>query len=313
LVHIHNLHGYWINQKKILIGLAELDIPIVWTLHDYWPITGHCAYFEESGCEKWRVTCEDCPQIGRYPKSYLDNSTKNFLEKQSIYDELENLHIVTVSEHSRNLVKDSILERFPVTTIYNSVDTSIFRPVAPAMKFSGKIVVGSVAKVWDDRKGLADILKVRSRLSDSYVFLVVGLTKNQIRRVPPGVVGIPSVSVPGDLAALYSSMDVFFNPSAEETFGLTSIEAMACGIPAVLYGVSASMEIQPDFMHRGIAERHHYDDTAEKIAEIATSVTPELKESLVRYVSQKFSRDAFLSAYYGLYTKIQSVQSGSFS
>ena len=304
LVHIHNLHGYWINQKNILSGLAELDIPIVWTLHDYWPITGHCAYFEESGCEKWRVNCGDCPQIARYPKSHIDNSAENLLEKRSIYDELDNLHIVTVSEHSRKLVEESILGRFPVTTIYNSVDTSIFRPVAPAMQFSGKIVVGCVAKVWDERKGLADILEVRSHLSDSYVFLVIGLTKSQMRRLPPGVVGIPSISVPGDLAALYSSMDVFFNPSSAETFGLTSIEAMACGVPAVLYDVSASKEIQPDFMHRGIAERHHHGDTAEIIGEIANSVTPELTESLVRYVSQKFSRDAFLNAYYGLYSRI---------
>ncbi len=132
-----------------------------------------------------------------------------------------------------------------------------------------------------------------------------------MRRLPPGVVGIPSISVPADLAALYSSMDVFFNPSAEETFGLTSIEAMACGIPAVLYDVSASTEIQPDFMHRGIAQRHHYGDTAEIIVEIANSVTPELTESLVRYVSQKFSRDAFLSAYYGLYSRIELAHSGT--
>lgn len=306
LVHIHNLHGYWINQRDILIGLAELDIPVVWTLHDYWPITGHCAYFEESGCEKWRTNCQDCPQIRRYPKSYIDNSAKNFLDKQSIYGELDNLHVVTVSEHSRKLVEASILKRFPVTTIYNSVDTSIFKPVAPAMQFNGKIVVGSVAKVWDERKGLADILEVRRRLGDSYVFLVIGLTKNQIRRLPPGVVGIPSISVPEDLAALYSSMDVFFNPSSEETFGMTNIEAMACGIPVVLYDVSASREIQPDFMHRGIAERRHYADTAEIIGEIANSVTPQLTESLARYVSKKFSRDAFLNGYYGLYSSIES-------
>jgi putative colanic acid biosynthesis glycosyltransferase len=216
-----------------------------------------------------------------------------------------------VSEHSRTLVEESILGRFPVTTIYNSIDTSIFRPVAPAMQFSGKIVVGCVAKIWDERKGLADILKVRSLLNDSYVFLVIGLTKNQIRRMPPGVVGIPSISAPADLAALYSSMDVFFNPSSEETFGLTSIEAMACGIPAVLYDVSASREIQPDFMHRGIAERHHYGDTAEIISEIANSVTPELTESIVRYVSKNFSRDAFLSADYGLYSRIALANSGA--
>ena len=307
LVHIHNLHGYWVNQKKILTGLAELGIPVVWTLHDYWPITGHCAYFEKVGCEKWRVRCENCPQIDRYPKSYIDGSTKNFLEKQSIYDELDNLHIVTVSEHSRKLVEESILGRFPATTIYNSIDTSIFRPVAPAMKFDGKIVVGCVAKIWDERKGFDDILKVRDLLDDSYVLLVIGLTRNQMRRLPPGVVGVPQVLVPEDLAALYSSMDVFFNPSSEETFGMTTVEAMACGVPVVLYDVAASREIQPEFMGRGIVERYQHSDTAHIIREIANDVTREMADSLVQYVGKKFSRDAFLNAYYGLYSKMVSL------
>ena len=303
LVHIHNLHGYWINQRKILVGLAELDIPTVWTQHDYWPITGHCAYFEKVGCEKWRVGCRDCPQIRRYPKSYMDGSAKNFSEKQSIYDELNNLHIVAVSEHSKKLLGKSILARFPVTTIYNSIDTSTFKPVAPAMKFEGKSVVGCVAKIWDERKGLDDILKVRDLLSDSFILLVVGLTKNQIRRLPPGIVGVSPVLVPEELVALYASMDVFFNPSSEETFGMTTVEAMACGIPVVLYDVSAGREIQPGFMNRGIVGRHSYSDAAEAIGEIANEVTPALKDSLIRYVAEKFSRDTFLNAYYELYSR----------
>lgn len=301
LVHIHNLHGYWINQRKILVGLAELDIPTVWTQHDYWPITGHCAYFEKVGCEKWRVACRDCPQIRRYPKSYMDGSAKNFSDKQSIYDELNNLHIVAVSEHSKKLLGKSILARFPVTRIYNSIDTSTFKPVAPAMKFDRKIVVGCVARKWDERKGLGDILKVRDLLSDSFILLVVGLTKNQIWRLPPGIVGVSPILVPEELAALYASMDVFFNPSSEETFGMTTVEAMACGIPVVLYDVSASREIQPEFMNRGIVGRHSYSDAAEAIEEVAKEVTPALKDSLIRYVAEKFSRGAFLDAYYGLY------------
>ena len=64
-------------------GLAKLDIPMVCTLHDYWPITGHYAYSEEAGCEKCRIHCEDCLPIGRHPQSYIDSPAKNFLEKQS--------------------------------------------------------------------------------------------------------------------------------------------------------------------------------------------------------------------------------------
>ncbi len=116
--------------------------------------------------------------------------------------------------------------------------------------------------------------------------------------------GIPQTLVPEEMAALYSCMDVFFNPSSEETFGMTTIEAMACGVPVVLYDVSASREIQPEFMNLGIVERHNYSDAAKAIGEIARQVTPALKDSLVRYVAEKFSRDAFLSAYYRLYTRL---------
>jgi putative colanic acid biosynthesis glycosyltransferase len=304
LIHLHNLHGYWINSRDILVGIAELGIPIVWTLHDYWPITGHCAYFEQVGCVKWRVGCQDCPQIRRYPKSFMDRSEKNYFEKRSVYNELSNLHIVAVSKHSEKLIGNSILAQFPLTTIYNSIDTKIFRPVAPAMKFEGQTVIGCVAKVWDERKGLDDILKVRDVLGESFVLLVVGLAKNQIRYLPPGIIGIPPTNSAEELAALYSSMDVFFNPSSEETFGLTTLEAMACGVPAVIYDVSASREIQPKFMDRGIVELRHYGDVVAAIEEITNVVTPALKESLVRYVAEKFSRDTFLSDYYALYSRL---------
>jgi len=304
LVHIHNLHGYWINQRDILIGLTALNIPVVWTLHDYWPITGHCAYFERAGCEKWQVSCGDCPQSRHYPKSYMDRSVKNFFEKQSNYGSLKNFHLVTVSKHSENLLGKSILAGLPTTTVYNSIDTATFRPVKPAMTFDGKCVVGCVAKIWDERKGLDDIFKVRERLGDSFIFLVVGLTKKQIRSLPSGVVGVPPVTTPEEMAALYSCMDVFFNSSSEETFGMTTVEAMACGVPVVLYDVSATREIQPEFMTHGIVRPHGYNDAAGAIEKIANEVTPDLKESLVNYVADRFSRDVFLNEYYGLYRKI---------
>jgi glycosyltransferase involved in cell wall biosynthesis len=300
LVHIHNLHGYWINHRQILVGLAQLNIPTVWTLHDYWPITGHCAYFENVGCKKWQVGCRDCPQIRHYPKSYMDGSDRNFSEKKSVYDELSNLHIVAVSEHSRKIIGKSILASFPVTTIYNSIDTSVFWPATAALQFPGKTVVGCVAKKWDERKGLDDVIKLRKLLNESFIVLVVGLTGQQIRQLPPGIVGAPPTMSLEKLRALYSSMDVFFNPSREETFGMTTIEAMACGVPVVLYNVSANCEIQPEFMGIGIVENRNVGQAARAIMTIVTDADRLLRESLVQYVAEKYSLDTFLSAHYQL-------------
>ena len=304
LVHIHNLHGYWINQERLLLGLSELKIPIVWTLHDYWPVTGHCAYFEKVQCEKWRSECGNCPQIRDYPKSYMDRSARNFLGKKDIYEALGQLHVVTVSDHSRQIIGNSILSRFPASTIYNSVDTSVFKRTDMPAKFPGKVVVGCVARYWDERKGLDDIIHLRKLLDESFILLVVGLNRKQIRSLPAGIVGLPPTLSQEELAGLYSSMNIFFNSSREETFGMTTVEAMACGVPVVLYDVSANREIQPDFMRSSIVENRNLREVAHAIKTQAADANTLLSESLIQYVAKKFSRTSFLRSYYGLYVKL---------
>jgi glycosyltransferase involved in cell wall biosynthesis len=304
LVHVHNLHGYWINQRKLLFGLSELNIPVVWTLHDYWPITGHCAYFEKVNCDKWSTGCENCPQTRDYPKSYTDRSIQNFARKKAIYDVLGNVHVVTVSNHSKKIIGNSILSGFPATTIYNSVDTSIFKPTDMATSFPGKAVVGCAARYWDERKGLDDVIELRKLLDESFILLVIGLNKKQIRDLPPGIVGLPPSVSQEEMAALYSSMDIFFNSSREETFGMTTVEAMACGVPVVLYDVSANREIQPEFMRSNMVENRNLSEVADVIMALAAEADGSLKESLIHYVAEKFSRTSFLRSYYGLYHKL---------
>jgi glycosyltransferase involved in cell wall biosynthesis len=304
LVHIHNLHGYWMNQGVLLRGLVDLGIPIVWTLHDYWPVTGHCVFFEKADCEKWRFGCGDCPQIRDYPQSYSDRSSRNYRCKQSLYGQLDRLHIVAVSRHAQHLIQKSILSKFPITAIYNAVETRVFRPVDASFRSPGSKVVGCVARHWDERKGLSDILKLRELLDESFSILVVGLKPAQIRELPSGIVGMPATMSPEELAGLYSSMDVFFNPSREETFGLTTVEAMACGVPVVLYDVSATREIQPEITRNGIVEPKDVRAAARQIRDLAERKTPNLKAALIKHVESSFSVNSFLSKHYALYEQM---------
>ena len=304
LVHIHNLHGYWMNQGVLLRGLVDLGIPIVWTLHDYWPVTGHCAFFEKADCEKWRFGCRDCPQIRDYPRSYTDRSSRNYEFKRSLYGQLDRMHIVAVSRHAQRLIEKSILSEFPITAIHNAVETRVFRPVDATFSSPKSKVVGCVARHWDQRKGLSDILKLRALLDESFSILVVGLTPVQIRELPSGIVGVPATMSPEELAGLYSSMDVFFNPSREETFGLTTVEAMACGVPVVLYDVSATREIQPEITRSGIVEPKDIRAAARQISEFANRKPPHLKAALIEHVESRFSVNSFLSKYYALYQQM---------
>lgn len=77
LIHLHNIHGYYLNYSTLFNYLSIANIPIVWTLHDCWSFTGHCTYFDYIGCKKWEIQCHNCPQIKSYPESlFIDRSKR---------------------------------------------------------------------------------------------------------------------------------------------------------------------------------------------------------------------------------------------
>ena len=80
IIHLQNIHGYYLNYPLLFEYLAAREIPVVWTLHDCWSLTGHCIWFEYAGCERWKTGCHaPCPGRGTYPKSMLwDSSEKNY-------------------------------------------------------------------------------------------------------------------------------------------------------------------------------------------------------------------------------------------
>ena len=100
IIHLHNLHGYYLNVEVLFKYLKEeYKGKIIWTLHDCWAFTGHCPHYSFVKCDKWQTQCFNCPEKKRYPSScFKDNSYKNYLRKKSAFCGLDNLTIVTVSE-----------------------------------------------------------------------------------------------------------------------------------------------------------------------------------------------------------------------
>ena len=237
------------NIELLFNYIREHNINVVWTLHDCWPMTGHCAWFDMCGCEKWKTGCFNCEQLGTYPASKgFDNSEWNWNKKKTLFTGL-NLTIVTPSQWLKDIVMNSYLKNYRCEVINNGIDLDIFKPVGNSEiektreKYdldARKIVLG-VASEWTPRKGLLDFIKLSEMLQDVQ-FVVVGLTERQIKEMPPNTKGIKRTENQRELAALYTIADVFFNPTYEDNFPTTNLEALACGTPVITYDTGGSPE-----------------------------------------------------------------------
>lgn len=248
IIHLHNIHGYYLNYEILFSFLKEYNKPIVWTLHDCWSYTGHCAYFDYVGCEKWKTTCFECPQKNKYPISILmDNSKDNFQRKRASFTSLDNIVIVTVSEWLRRITKDSFLKKFTVEKISNGINLQIMNPTESDLRekyqLENKKILLGVASVWDERKGLDTFIELEKRLPEEYKIVLVGLNKKQKENVSNNILAIDRITNPIELAKWYTTVDIFVNTSVEETMGLTTVEAMACGTPVIVMNTTASPEL----------------------------------------------------------------------
>ena len=241
LIHLHNIHGYYLNYRLLFDFLKKRGCPVVWTFHDCWPMTGHCSNFQNPSCGKWIAGCRNCSQLHDYPASWLrDRSYRNFIEKgQAFQSIVQQLTIVTVSEWLNKTVRNSFLSEANIITIHNGIDLTVFRPYPSDC--SEKIILG-IANVWTEKKGIEEFSYLRKHLPENYKIILVGLTQKQIRDLPPGITGIGRTANQQELARLYSMASVFVNPTKEETLSLTNIEAQACGTPVVCYAAGGTPE-----------------------------------------------------------------------
>jgi len=248
LIHLHNIHGYYINIEILFNYLKESKKTVVWTLHDCWPFTGHCSYFDRASCERWQNECHNCPLKNGYPSSWiLDNSRNNYRRKKELFTGIYDLTIVTPSEWLASHVRQSFLNEYPVRVINNGVDLNVFKPVDPSVArekygLSGKHIILGVANIWSRRKGFEDFIKLRTLLDPNIKIILVGLNNKQIHALPNGIQGLFRTEEVTDLAALYSAADVFVNPTLIDNFPTVNLESLACGTPVITYKTGGSPE-----------------------------------------------------------------------
>ncbi len=242
IIHLHNIHGHFINYKILMQWLKDSNIPIVWTMHDCWAFTGHCCHYSANGCDKWKTGCEKCEFTSTYPRSFSSQSKRNVELKRELFSSLPNLTIVAVSNWLANELKQSFLNKFPIEVIHNGIDSEIFKPMPHPS--NGKFRILGVASHWGENKNIDFFNHLANKIAPNEEITIVGkLSLQKKLNLHPKINYIGAIDTLEELAEIYSSADVFINPSQEETFGMTTIEAMACGIPVIVNNATALPEV----------------------------------------------------------------------
>lgn len=251
VVHIHNIHGYFLNYEILFHYLAQAGIKVIWTVHDCWLFTGHCYHYASVGCNKWKTECRECPQKRAFPASWLlDRSARNFADKKAAFTSVPDITFVTVSEWMRDEMKSSFLSGCRFKVIHNGIDTSAFHPsdtdvVSRTYGLSAPHIILAVSSIWLKQKGIDDIIRLAGMLNEDEKIVMVGRMAPEYRQTIadcPGIITIPRTGNVSELAALYSRADALINPTWQDNYPTVNMEAIACGTPVVTYRTGGSPE-----------------------------------------------------------------------
>ncbi len=303
IIHIHNLLGYYLNINVLFTYLKECKKPIVWTVHDCWPFTGHCINFERINCKKWVTGCYKCPLKNDYPSSILcDNSRSNWMKKNKIFGNVPNMTLVVPSNWLKTKIKQSFLSGYNTEVIHNGIDLNIFHPIDSDIlqkyKIQNKIVLLAIAGVWNEMKGEKLLYQIADLLSEEYVIVMIG-TQNRTY-THNKIIKIDRTENISELVKWYSMADVFINPTLGDNYPTVNLEAMACGTPIVTNNTGGSAEAAGDRYGRIVFSK----TPMEFVEKIKECVAEHIERESIIEAAKKFDKKSCFKKYIDLYTRI---------
>lgn len=269
VIHLHNLHGHNAHLGMLFTWLKEKHIKTYWTFHDCWAFTGYCPHYTMAGCGKWAEEgCRNCPQKAHY-SWFFDRSSYLYKQKKKLFTGLDMI-IITPSRWLADQVKQSFLREYPIKVINNGIDLSIFQPRESSFRskhgIEDKFVVLGVAFGWGVRKGLDVFIELSKRLDERYQIILVGTDDKIDQQLPSNIISIHRTNDQTELAEVYTAADVFVNPTREENFPTTHMEALACGTPVITFSTGGCEEML-NGKCGAVVEKNNIDGLNDKIVE----------------------------------------------
>lgn len=314
LIQLHNIHGYYLNIKTLFNYFAEADIPIVWLLHDQWAISGHSANFNLNADGSLPTKLPDREELKYYPKTLgFSQFDRNLKDKERIFTSLNNMTLLTPSNWLTDMMKKSFLNKYEIRTIYNGVDTDVFRiedaNVETLKKEWGAhctqhpIVLGVASDWTKESKGIHDFIQLSQLLPRSECQIVlVGVDVETRSRLPNTIIPISSTDSVEELRDIYNASDVFVNPTYLDNFPTVNIEALACGTPVITYDTGGS----PEAVNKktgSVVPQGDLDSLIQQIIQWGNK-TEEISQACRQHVMTHFTKESAYSKYEQLYTDL---------
>jgi putative colanic acid biosynthesis glycosyltransferase len=296
VVHLHDIHGYFVNTDRLVSHLKAAGVPVVWTAHSEYMYTGKCGYAMD--CERWTSACHHCPQLQAYPASWgLDFTGYMFEQKREMFADFERLTLAAPSQW--------LADRMRRSTILNGRDVHVVSDRQQArhrLGLSGKKVVLTVgSNLLSELKGGRWAIELAARVTDpDVVFVLVGVGSGALS-LPANVIGVAHVADQQLLADYYSAADVLLLTSSRETFSMVTAESLACGTPVIGFDAMAPKEVAPDgygqFVEHGDIQGLHrlLDRVLSK--DLVLKSAPEC----AAFARRRYSKSAMVHSYEQLY------------
>lgn len=315
IIHLHNIHDHWLNYRILFKYLNSTKIKVVWTFHDFWAITGHCYHFVQQDCDKYITGCNKCPYTKHKFLPLIKQEIRNYNLKKELFSNNQRLTIVPVSVWVGDVVRKSFLKHKDIRVIPNGVDSSIFHPTTTdstdskeckdfILNLDNKFVIMAVSSQWKgDAKGMSDFLAMSNCLQSDEVIVLVGVSENISHSFPKNVIGIRRTDNQRSLAALYTRADVVCSFSSAETFGLTIIEAYACGTPVVVYDNTALPSlVTPETGF--VIPNKDFNAAYNAIQNIRKKGKAHYSDMCIKIAREKYSENKCYEQYFKLYNEL---------
>jgi glycosyltransferase involved in cell wall biosynthesis len=316
IVNLHNLHGEYFSYLA-LPRLTHIK-PTVWTLHDMWSFTGHCAYSYE--CQKWQTGCGNCPHPGSYPPVKRDATRLEWRLKQRAYQQGK-LHIVTPSQWLTNQVKSSMLSDFPIHYIPNGLDTACYHPLDSehcrhilGLPHTKKVILFSAKSLADVRKGGNLLIHALRKLPESLKNDIILLTFGEGQRGMTEEIGISHYHLgyltyePLKVLA-YSAADLYIFPTRADNLPIVLQESMACGTPMVSFDVGGVSDLVRPGITGYLARAESSRDFCQGIVELLEDETLRLRmrKNCRKIAEKEYSLELQVQRYLELYRDIHTL------
>ncbi|NOZ71016.1 MAG: glycosyltransferase [Chloroflexi bacterium] len=273
IINLHQLHGSYFSFR-VLPKLSRIA-PIVWTMHDMWAVTGHCASAAWEQCDRWQVGCGHCPHKDDVPPIRGDLTALIWKAKNRAYKR-SRIDVVSPSQWMANRLQLSpLLDQLPIHHLANGVDPTIFRPLdkqtareALGIHPEKKIIMFGAASLSEPRKGAhllqAALSSMPAEVKKTIMLLLVGGRHNAVTSNMDDfdIKTLGQVQNEALLAIAYAAADIFVLASLAENLPNMLVESLACGTPCVTFDVGGCSEIVEDGRTGYLAKAGDVDDLA---------------------------------------------------